>query len=37
VLTHGDPDARDGFKSQLAEQLPKAKVVDPIPLRLYEV
>lgn len=37
VLTHGDPDARDWFKSQLAEQLPKAKVVDPIPLRLYEV
>ncbi len=37
VLTHGDPDARDWFKSQLAEQLPKAKVIDPVPLRLYEV
>ncbi len=37
VLTHGDPDARDWFKVQLAEQLPKAKVIDPIPLRLYEV
>ena len=37
VLTHGDPDARDWFKSQLAEQLPKARVIDPIPLRLYEV
>ena len=37
VLTHGDPDARDWFKSQLTEQLPKARVVDPVPLRLYEV
>ncbi len=37
VLTHGDPDARDWFKSQLAEQLPKARVIDPVPLRLYEV
>ena len=37
VLTHGDPDARDWFKAQLAEQLPKARVVDPVPLRMYEV
>lgn len=37
VLTHGDPDARDWFKAQLAEQWPKAKVIDPVPLRLYEV
>ncbi|RXK53105.1 MBL fold metallo-hydrolase [Oleiharenicola lentus] len=37
VLTHGDPDARDWFKVQLAEQLPKARVVDPVPLRMYEV
>jgi Cft2 family RNA processing exonuclease len=37
VLTHGDPDARDWFKAQLTVQLPKARVIDPIPLRLYEV
>lgn len=37
VLTHGDPDARDWFKSQLAEQLPKAKILDPVPLHVYEV
>ncbi|HVT73116.1 MAG TPA: MBL fold metallo-hydrolase [Lacunisphaera sp.] len=37
VLTHGDPGARDWFKARLADQLPKARVVDPIPLRLYEV
>ena len=28
---------RDWFKVQLAEQLPKARVIDPVPLRLYEV
>jgi Cft2 family RNA processing exonuclease len=37
VLTHGDPDARDWFKAQLTVQLPKARVIDPVPLRLYEV
>jgi Cft2 family RNA processing exonuclease len=37
VLTHGDPDARDWFKSQLAEQLPKARILDPTPLAVYEV
>jgi Cft2 family RNA processing exonuclease len=37
VLTHGDPDARAWFKTQLKEQLPKAHVVDPIPLKSYEV
>jgi Cft2 family RNA processing exonuclease len=37
VLTHGDPDARDWFKAQLTVQLPKARIIDPIPLRLYEV
>ena len=37
VLTHGDPDARDWFKTQLAEQLPKTRVIDPTPLRMVEV
>ena len=37
VLTHGDPDARDWFKSQLTEQLPKARILDPVPLQMYEV
>jgi Cft2 family RNA processing exonuclease len=37
VLTHGDPDARDWFKAQLTVELPKARVLDPVPLRLYEV
>lgn len=37
VLTHGDLGARDWFKAQLAEQLPKARIIDPVPLRLYEV
>jgi len=37
ILTHGDPDARGWFEAQLAEQLPKAKIIDPVPLRQYEV
>ena len=37
VLTHGDPDARAWFMTQLAEQLPKARVLDPVPLKMYEV
>jgi Cft2 family RNA processing exonuclease len=37
VLTHGDPDARDWFKAQLTVELPKARILDPVPLRLYEV
>jgi len=37
VLTHGDPDARAWFKARLAEQLPKARVLDPVPLQMYEV
>ena len=37
VLTHGDPDARGWFEAQLGEQLPKAKIVDPIPLKTYEI
>ena len=37
VLTHGDPGARDWFSRQLAVESPKAKLIDPIPLRPYEV
>jgi Cft2 family RNA processing exonuclease len=37
VLTHGEPEARAWFLQQLAEKLPQAKVLDPVPLQLYEV
>jgi len=37
VLTHGDPPARAWFAAELAKQLPKAKILDPIPLKPYQV
>ena len=37
VLTHGDPPARAWFLEQLTAQLPKAKVLDPVPLQTYQV
>ncbi len=37
VLTHGDPAARDWFARQLAAKLPSAKVIDPVPLKQYQV
>lgn len=37
VLTHGDPPARAWFAEQLKEQLPHAKVLDPVPLQSYQV
>ena len=37
VLTHGDPAARAWFAHQLAQQAPKSKVLDPIPLQTYTV
>jgi hypothetical protein len=37
VLTHGDPDARAWFAEQLAAKLPAAKVIDPVPLKQYQV
>ena len=37
VLTHGDPPARAWFAAQLAEKMPKAKVLDPVPLQTYQV
>lgn len=37
VLTHGDPAARSWFVEQLTEKLPKSRVLDPVPLQLYQV
>ncbi|HTL66432.1 MAG TPA: MBL fold metallo-hydrolase [Lacunisphaera sp.] len=37
VLTHGDPPARAWFAEQLKQQLPRTKVVDPVPLQQYQV
>jgi Cft2 family RNA processing exonuclease len=37
VLTHGDPAARAWFAERLAEQAPKSKVLDPVPLKTYQV
>lgn len=37
VLTHGDPGARAWFADQLAQQLPGAKVIDPVPLKVCNV
>jgi len=37
ILTHGDPPARAWFAEHLKEKLPKAKVLDPVPLETYQV
>jgi len=37
VLTHGDPPARAWFAERLKEKLPTAKVLDPVPLQVYQV
>ncbi|MDI1319488.1 MAG: MBL fold metallo-hydrolase, partial [bacterium] len=37
VLTHGDPPARAWFAEQFKERLPKSKVLDPVPLKTYQV
>ncbi len=37
VLTHGDPLARAWFAEQLAQQAPNSKVLDPVPLKTYQV
>jgi Cft2 family RNA processing exonuclease len=37
VITHGDPPARAWFMEQLTEKLPKTKLLDPVPLREYQV
>ena len=37
VLTHGDPPARAWFADHLATQMPKTRVIDPVPLQTYQV
>ena len=37
VLTHGEQGARDWFAAQLAEKAPGSKVLDPVPLKTYQV
>ena len=37
VLTHGDPPARAWMQHALHAKLPKARVLDPVPLKHYEV
>ena len=37
VLTHGDPAARAWFAKQLAAAIPGTKVLDPVPLKPYQV
>ncbi len=37
VLTHGEPEARAWFAKELASQLPKTKILDPVPLKTYQV
>jgi len=37
VLTHGDPPARAWFAEQLAAQMPRTRILDPVPLETYLV
>ena len=37
VLTHGDPAARAWFAEQLAVLAPDSRVIDPVPLKTYQV
>ncbi|MBI5688465.1 MAG: MBL fold metallo-hydrolase [Verrucomicrobia bacterium] len=37
VLTHGDPPARAWFARELAAQMPRAKVIDPVPLTPQQI
>jgi Cft2 family RNA processing exonuclease len=37
ILTHGDPPARAWFAQELAKLAPKSRVLDPVPLQVYEV
>jgi Cft2 family RNA processing exonuclease len=37
VLTHGDPAARAWFAGQLEAHAPRSKVLDPVPLKPYQV
>ena len=37
VLTHGDPPARAWFAQRLGELMPNTRVLDPVPLTMYQV
>jgi Cft2 family RNA processing exonuclease len=37
VLTHGEPASRAWFAEQLADALPKTKIIDPVPLKEYQI
>ncbi len=37
VLTHGDPPARAWFMEQLTAKMPNSKILDPVPLKEYQV
>ena len=37
VLTHGDPPARAWFAQRLGELMPNTRVLDPVPLQMYQV
>lgn len=37
VLTHGDNDAREWFAGELSRRLPSAKILDPEPLKEYQI
>jgi hypothetical protein len=37
VLTHGDPPARAWFMQRLTELMPNSRVLDPVPLQMYQV
>jgi Cft2 family RNA processing exonuclease len=37
VLTHGDPPARAWFAEQLTKAMPGSRILDPVPLKTYQV
>lgn len=37
VLTHGEPESRHWFAGELAQKMPGTKVIDPVPLKSYQV
>lgn len=37
VLTHGEPEARKWFAEELGRKMPGTKVLDPVPLKSYQV
>lgn len=37
VLTHGDPEARKWFFGELSVEMPKTRIIDPVPLQTEQV